>query len=94
MVMLAACGLLGGCSTVEDAPRGEAAYAAIPPAPAVGMDYRIAPDDVLRVQVYHEPDLSLEDAQVTAAGMVRMPLVGDISVAGLTSGEAADSTLR
>lgn len=90
IVALAAFGLLGACSTVEDAPRGDAAYAAIPPAPAVGMDYRIAPDDVLRIQVYHEPDLSLEDAQVTATGMVRMPLVGDISVAGLTSGEAAD----
>ncbi len=85
-----ACIALAGCTTVEDAPRGEAAYVAIPPAPAVGMDYRISPDDVLRIQVYHEPDLSLEDAQVTAAGMMRMPLVGDISVAGLTASEAAD----
>jgi polysaccharide export outer membrane protein len=84
------CTALAGCTTVEDAPRGEAAYVAIPPAPAVGMDYRISPDDVLRVQVYHEPDLSLEDVQVTAAGMMRMPLVGDISVAGLTASEAAD----
>lgn len=90
IVALAACGLIGACSTVEDAPRGEAAYVAIPPAPAIGMDYRIAPDDVLRIQVYHEPDLSLEDAQVTAVGMVRMPLIGDVSVAGLTSGEASD----
>ncbi len=87
---LAACGLLGACATVEDAPRGEAAYAAIPPPPAIGMDYRIAPDDVLRIQVYHEPGLSLEDAQVTAAGMIRMPLVGDVSVAGLTASEAGD----
>lgn len=87
---VAAIGLLGGCTTVEDAPRGEAAYAAIPPAPAVGMDYRIAADDVLRIQVYHEPGLSLEDAQVTAVGMIRMPLVGDVSVAGLTASEASD----
>ncbi|MEC3911062.1 polysaccharide biosynthesis/export family protein [Sphingobium sp. CR2-8] len=90
IVALAACGSLAACTTVEDAPRGEAAYAAIPPAPAVGMDYRIAPDDVLRIQVYHEPDLSLEDAQVTAAGMIRMPLIGDVSIAGLTSSEASD----
>jgi polysaccharide export outer membrane protein len=87
---LAGCVLLGGCATVEDAPKGEAAYAAIPPAPAMGMDYRLAPDDVLRIQVYHEPGLSLEDAQVTAAGMVRMPWIGDVPVAGLTAGEAAD----
>lgn len=81
---------LAGCATVEEAPRGEAAYAVVPPPPAVGMDYRIAPDDVLRISVYHEPDLSLEDAQVSATGMIRMPLIGDVSIGGLTSGEAAD----
>ncbi|WP_256869129.1 polysaccharide biosynthesis/export family protein [Sphingobium lactosutens] len=81
---------LAGCSTVEKAPEGEAAYAVVPSPPAVGMDYRIAPDDVLRISVYHEPDLSLEDAQVSATGMVRMPLIGDVSIGGLTSGEAAD----
>lgn len=90
LAILASCTVLTACSTVEDAPRGEAAYAAIPAAPAVGLDYRIAPDDVLRIQVYHEPDLSLEDAQVTAAGMVRMPLIGDVSVAGLSASEASD----
>ena len=89
-IKVTACLLLSACSTVEDAPKGEAAYAVIPPAPAVGMDYRISPDDVLRIQVYHEPGLSLEDAQVTAAGMVRMPLVGDVSVAGLSASEASD----
>ncbi|MFD1105700.1 polysaccharide biosynthesis/export family protein [Sphingobium olei] len=90
MAVLLACVLLGACATVEDAPRGEAAYAAIPPAPAVGMEYRIAPDDVLRIQVYHEPELSLEDAQVSAAGMIRMPWIGDVPVAGLTTSEASD----
>ncbi|WP_176590890.1 polysaccharide biosynthesis/export family protein [Sphingobium sp. EM0848] len=90
LAAIMACALLGACSTVEDAPKGEAAYAAIPPAPAVGVDYHISSDDVLRIQIYHEPDLSLEDAQVTAAGMVRMPLIGDVSVAGLSASEASD----
>lgn len=87
---LAASIALSACTTVEDAPKGDSAYEIIPPAPAVGTDYRIAADDVLRIQVYHEPGLSLEDAQVTAAGMVRMPLVGDVPVAGLSAGEASD----
>jgi len=78
---------LAGCATVEDAPRGEDAYALVPPPPAIGMDYRISPDDVLRIQVYHEPGLSLEDAQVDAAGMVRMPLIVAI-LAGLVAGLA------
>ena len=88
--ILCACALLGGCATIEDAPRDAAAYAVIPAAPAVGMDYRITADDVLRVQIYHEPGLSLEDAEVTAAGMVRMPLIGDVPVAGLSASEASD----
>ncbi|MFC3441292.1 polysaccharide biosynthesis/export family protein [Sphingobium rhizovicinum] len=90
LVAMMACAGLCACATVEDAPRGEAAYVAIPPPPAIGMDYRLSPDDVLRIQIYHEPGLSQEDAQITAAGMVRMPLVGDVPVAGLTAGEAAD----
>ena len=83
-------GSVAACATVEDAPRGDQAYAVIPPPPAVGMDYRLSPDDVLRIQVYHEPDLSLEDAQVDAQGMVRMPLIGAVPVAGLSASEAAD----
>ena len=83
-------GSVAACATVEDAPRGDQAYAVIPPPPAVGMDYRLSPDDVLRIRVYHEPDLSLEDAQVDAQGMVRMPLIGAVPVAGLSASEAAD----
>lgn len=90
LVTMAATALACACSTVEDAPKEQAAYTAIPVAPAVGIDYRISPDDVLRVQIYHEPGLSLEDAQVTAGGMIRMPLVGDVPVAGLAAFEAAD----
>lgn len=81
---------LAACATVEDAPRGEAAYAAIPAAGAVGAEYAIAPDDVLRINVYREPDFSLEDARVTATGQVRMPLIGEVPVAGLSASEASD----
>ncbi|MEJ7935235.1 polysaccharide biosynthesis/export family protein [Sphingobium sp. AN558] len=81
---------LGACSTVGEAPKGDAAYAVIPPAQPVAADYRIGPDDILRIQIYHEPGLSLEDARVSAAGTVRLPLVGDVPVAGLSAGEAAD----
>jgi polysaccharide biosynthesis/export protein len=90
LATMMACVSLAACSTAATAPGGDAAYAAIPPAQAVGTDYRISADDVLRVQVYHEPGLSLEDAQVSAAGMVRMPLIGDVPVAGLSAGEASD----
>lgn len=89
--LVATVAMLAGCASVEDAPRGQAAYTLIPPAPAIGADYRIGPDDVLRISIYHEPGLSLEDAQVSAAGTVRMPLIGDVPVAGLSANEAADA---
>jgi polysaccharide export outer membrane protein len=89
--LVATVAMLAGCASVEEAPRGQAAYTLIPPAPAIGADYRIGPDDVLRISIYHEPGLSLEDAQVSAAGTVRMPLIGDVPVAGLSANEAADA---
>lgn len=90
LLLLAA---LPACSTVERAPGGEAAYAVIPaadPAATPATEHRLGPGDVVRVTIYHEPDLSLEDARLSASGAIRMPLVGDVDVAGLTAGEAAD----
>ncbi|MGE4324223.1 MAG: polysaccharide biosynthesis/export family protein, partial [Sphingobium sp.] len=89
-VAVAACLALSACATVGDASKGEDAYAVIPPPAALARDYRIAPDDIVRIQVYREPGLSLEDAQVSAAGQVRIPLIGEVPVAGLSAGEAAD----
>ena len=82
---------LTACAGVEHAPRGDAAYALIPSAPATGTNYRIAAADVLRITIYHEPGLSLEDAQVDATGAVRVPLIGDVPVAGLSASDAADA---
>ncbi|MCP1471321.1 polysaccharide export outer membrane protein [Sphingobium sp. OAS761] len=86
--------LLAACSTVEQAPAGEAAYAIVPPPQVQGTDYRLSPDDVVRISVFHEPDLSLEDARVNAAGAIHMPLIGDVPVAGLSADDAADEIAR
>lgn len=81
--------VMAGCATTgQGLPGSQAVDAA--PLPVATADYHIAPDDVLRIKVYHEPDLSLEDARVNAAGAVRLPLVGDVPVAGLTADESAD----
>jgi polysaccharide export outer membrane protein len=82
--------LLSACATVPDAASGDAAYALMPAPAPVGADYHIAADDVLKVDIYREPGLSLEAAAVDAAGNLRMPLIGDVSVAGLSANEAAD----
>lgn len=81
---------LSACATAPDAVSGEAAYALVPPPVPVGVDYHIASDDVLKIDVYRETGLSLSDATVNAAGNLRMPLIGDVPVAGLSANEAAD----
>jgi polysaccharide biosynthesis/export protein len=45
-------------------------------------EYTVGPADVLRVNVWREPELSVE-ARVRPDGTITMPLVGDIQAAGL-----------
>ncbi|MDX3900158.1 MAG: polysaccharide biosynthesis/export family protein [Sphingobium sp.] len=82
--------LSSSCATAPDAASGKAAYALMPAPAPVGVDYHIAPDDIVKVEVYREPGLSLEEATVSAAGNLRMALIGDVPVAGLSTSEAAD----
>ena len=46
-------------------------------------EFVIGPADVLRINVWHMPDLSL-DARVRPDGTLTMPLVGDLAAAGRT----------
>jgi polysaccharide biosynthesis/export protein len=68
------------------APNGSAAAPAAP-APArtatVAADYRLAPGDKLRVEVYKDAQLS-QSLQVRPDGKVTLPLVGDIVATDLT----------
>jgi polysaccharide export outer membrane protein len=50
-------------------------------------DYRLGPGDSIKVQVYQSPDLSLE-ARVSESGVINYPLVGRISIGGLTVPDA------
>lgn len=61
--------------------------AASQPAPIALL---ISPGDELDITVYGAPDLS-EHTRVGVGGNISMPLVGDVRVAGLSSGEAASA---
>jgi len=50
-------------------------------------EYVVAPGDIMRVSVFKNPDLSL-DLRVSAAGTISYPLLGSVSMAGLTLPEA------
>lgn len=50
--------------------------------------YKLGADDVISVSVFDEPDLSLKEARVSSTGTISMPLIGQISVKGLSVTEA------
>ena len=50
-------------------------------------DYRLGPGDQIRVQVYQNPDLTVE-TRVSEQGTINYPLIGNIDVGGTTIGDA------
>src|SRR5215467_10626434 len=60
------------------------------PTSVAGPDYKIGPDDTLHVSVWKEPDLT-ETLPVRPDGKISMPLLNDVTAAGLTPLELKDS---
>ena len=52
-------------------------------APLVGSNYKIGADDVLTINVWHEPEVS-RNVSVRPDGKISLPLVGDVQASGLT----------
>ncbi|MBI2213554.1 MAG: polysaccharide biosynthesis/export family protein [Acidobacteria bacterium] len=60
--------------------------------PAVAQDfgeYRIGPKDLVEIKVYEAPELNGE-RRVADNGSISMPLLGEVSISGLTAVEARD----
>lgn len=53
---------------------------------SVDANYRIGADDVLTVNVWHEPEVS-RNVTVRPDGRISLPLIGDVLAAGLTPAE-------
>jgi polysaccharide biosynthesis/export protein len=56
-------------------------------AKAPNGDYRLGPGDSIKVQVYQQPDLTVE-ARVSESGSIRYPLIGNVAIGGLSIAEA------
>ena len=54
---------------------------------SVGADYKIGPSDLLDFDVYGVPDMQ-RTVRVNASGVVSLPLVGPVMLAGLTTAQA------
>lgn len=79
---------LSACASTS-LPRGDDAYAMFPPSSGDSRpnEYQIGPLDVLKITVFQEPDLSLEEVPVDASGDVLLPLIGRVEAAGKTGTE-------
>jgi polysaccharide export outer membrane protein len=54
---------------------------------AASADYRLGPGDQIRVQVYQNPDLTVE-TRVSEQGTINYPLIGAVEIGGTTIGDA------
>jgi polysaccharide export outer membrane protein len=60
------------------------------PSPVVDADYKIGPQDVLRIDVWKEPDIS-RTIPVRPDGKISLPLLNDVQASGLTAMQLATS---
>jgi len=58
--------------------------------PASGKDFVIGLEDVLSVNVWKEPELSLKEVVVRPDGKISVPLANDIQASGLTTQQLQD----
>lgn len=73
---------------LKTATPAPAAVALQPDSTSIANGYRIAPNDLLEVDVYGVAELR-RTARVTANGQIALPLIGNVRVGGLTA-EAAE----
>jgi polysaccharide export outer membrane protein len=84
VLLAAACGAAIGA---DSGTAGANALAA--PISTAEADYHITVDDVLRMDVWGEPQLSNMQMQVTPGGTINVPFLGEMQASGLTQAELA-----
>lgn len=92
MLALAVCvtvGAMGGAAHAQ-----QAAVNGVPvSAPPQSADYLLGTGDKVRVTVYGEESLSGE-FYVTGSGLMSLPLIGEVKVAGLTVGQFQEAVQK
>jgi polysaccharide export outer membrane protein len=92
LLPLAALSLLAGCANytpVATMPRDTAAFALMDQlaSSADAAPYRVGPDDVLRINVFFEPEMSTDSIKVDRSGQIAVPGIGPLTVEGMTTTE-------
>jgi polysaccharide biosynthesis/export protein len=78
----------GNQQAAQDADKTKSSAVSAPTAQPADADYKIGPQDVLRIDVWKEPDIS-RVAPVRPDGRISLPLVNDVQAAGLTPTQLA-----
>ena len=73
-------GPAAGPRRVRDHPRSD-------PVDVTPTAYLLQPGDKLSVNIFQEEDLSVRELQVDEAGMITLPLVGDLQASGQSPGQ-------
>ena len=87
--------LAAGIVQAQDAPKGDSkttpssAATSAPAVAATDAGYKIGPQDVLRVDVWKEPEIS-RAVPVRPDGKISLPLLNDVQASGLTAMELAN----
>jgi polysaccharide biosynthesis/export protein len=89
IVLLEAAVLVCAQSAQKSPPTSDA-KAPVQTAPAAASDYKIGPEDVLRIDVWKEPDIS-RTIPVRPDGKISLPLLNDVQASGMTAMELAGS---
>jgi polysaccharide biosynthesis/export protein len=84
-----ALGLAAGTLPAQDASKGRSAPPQTTAPAATDAGYKIGPQDVLRIDVWKEQEIS-RSVPVRPDGKISLPLLNDVQAAGLTSMELAN----
>ena len=87
LAIVGLCGALAGCASAPVNPNRASDNAA--GRRYAGPQYRIGAEDVLRIAVWENPQLTL-DVVVRPDGNISFPLIQDVQAEGLTAAELAD----
>jgi polysaccharide biosynthesis/export protein len=83
----------GRCAWSESTPV-DAHPSTVPPVRGVQpAGYRLAPGDLIRIEVFAEPDLATS-ARISAHGLVSIPLIGDVAVVDRPAEDVATEIQR
>ena len=77
-----------GSNATPSTPANSRTASNVAPTTGASPDYKIGPQDVLRIDVWKEPDIS-RSVPVRPDGKISLPLLNDVQAAGLTSMQLA-----